>query len=293
MRQIKKGSTDISVDVYIIDSTDGTPELGVLYDTAGIDLEYRREGAAVVNAIEATLAALTTAHTDWGFLEIGHGYYRFDLPNAAFATGANSVSIQGTVTGMIVLPQTIQLVDFDPEDAVRMGLTALPNANADAALGLPISDAGGLDLDTKLANTNEITAARMGALTDWIDAGRLDALLDLIKAKTDSLTFTVANQVDSNMLAISGDTSASDKLEESCTSIVNSTAKAGTLSVTQMSTNLTEITDDHYIGRTVIWTTGNLAGQASDITDYVGTNGVLTFSAVTDVPVATDAFVII
>lgn len=180
MRQVKKDSTNVSVDVYIIDSTDGTPELGVLFNTAGMDLEYRREGAAVVNITEATLAALTTAHTDGGFLEIGHGLYRLDLPDAAVATGAETVSIQGTVTGMIVLPQTVQLVDFDPEDGVRLGLTALPNAVADAAGGLPISDAGGLDLDTKLANTNEVTVARMGALTDWINGGRLDLLLDAI-----------------------------------------------------------------------------------------------------------------
>lgn len=60
--------------------------------------------------------------------------------------------------------------------------TALPNAAADVASGLPISDAGGLDLDTKLANTNEVTAARMGALTDWINGGRLDLILDIIAA---------------------------------------------------------------------------------------------------------------
>jgi hypothetical protein len=53
---------------------------------------------------------------------------------------------------------------------------------------LPISDAGGLDLDTKLANTNEITAARMGALTDWINGGRLDLLLDALQADLDNGT---------------------------------------------------------------------------------------------------------
>lgn len=118
MRQVLKGSTNVSVDVYIIDSTNGTPELGVLFNTAGIDLEYRRELAAVVNITEATLAALTTAHADGGFLEIGHGLYRLDVPDAAFATGVETVSIQGTVTGMIVVPQTIQLVDFDPETSM-------------------------------------------------------------------------------------------------------------------------------------------------------------------------------
>jgi len=41
---------------------------------------------------------------------------------------------------------------------------SLPDAAPDAAGGLPISDAGGLDLDTKLANTNEVTAARLSEL---------------------------------------------------------------------------------------------------------------------------------
>ncbi|MHC4984178.1 MAG: hypothetical protein ACYTF6_13550, partial [Planctomycetota bacterium] len=40
-------------------------------------------------------------------------------------------------------------MDFD--DSVRAGLTALPNAAADAAGGLPISDAGGLDMDAGIA----------------------------------------------------------------------------------------------------------------------------------------------
>lgn len=61
-------------------------------------------------------------------------------------------------------------------------VNSLPGAAPDAAGGLPVSDAGGLDLDAKLANTNEVTAARMGALTDWIDGGRLDLILDIIAA---------------------------------------------------------------------------------------------------------------
>ena len=70
-------------------------------------------------------------------------------------------------------------VSIDPTDAVRMGMTALPNAAADAAGGLPVSDAGGLDLDTHIGG----------------------------------LTFTVSNQVDANVLGVSGSTNAADKLE--------------------------------------------------------------------------------
>jgi hypothetical protein len=137
---LKKGSTDKSVYLRIIDSTDGTPETGVVFNTSGIDLWYRREGAAKTSITEATLAALTTAHTDGGFLHVGDGVYRLDMPDAAWATGANQVVICGTVTGMIVKDVVVQLVDVDFNDSVRGGMTALPNAAAAATGGLPTVD---------------------------------------------------------------------------------------------------------------------------------------------------------
>ena len=137
---IKKGSTDKSVYLRIIDSTDGTPETGVVFNTSGIDLWYRREGAAKTSITEATLAALTTVHTDGGFLHVGDGVYRLDMPDAAWATGANQVVICGTVTGMIVKDVVVQLVDIDFNDSVRGGMTALPNAAAAATGGLPTVD---------------------------------------------------------------------------------------------------------------------------------------------------------
>lgn len=217
--QRKAGTTDVSVVVRIVDATDGTPETGVLYNTAGIDLWYRREGAAAVDITEASLSALTDAHSDGGFLEIGDGWYRLDLPDAAVAAGVTGVQIGGTVTGMVVLAPYIQLVAHDPFDAVRLGLTALPNAAADAAGGLPISDAGGLDLDSKLANTNEVTAARMGALTDWIDGGRLDLLLDALLAR---LTATRAGYLDNlSGGAVALEATAQSILEDTGTTLQN------------------------------------------------------------------------
>ena len=108
---VTKDSTDVSVLLYIADNTDGTPETGVVYNTAGIDLKYRRDGAAATSITEATLAALTTAHTDGGFLEIGNGWYRFDVPDAAFATGVDKVLIYGTVTGMVVYGVVVELIE--------------------------------------------------------------------------------------------------------------------------------------------------------------------------------------
>jgi hypothetical protein len=112
------------------------------------------------------------------------GVYEIQLADARFAV-ASAKSLMISLSGATNLAQCDVLVplhQLDPYDSVRGGLTALPNAAADAAGGLPISDAGGLDLDTKLAETNEVTAARMAALTDWINGGRLDLILDIIAA---------------------------------------------------------------------------------------------------------------
>lgn len=138
---LKKGSTSRSVTLRIIDSTDGTPETGVVFNTAGIDLWYRREGSAKVSITEVTLATLTTAWTAGGFLAIGDGEYRLDVPDAAFTSGANHVDFGGTVTGMIVIGGRVRLVDVDLEDTIRAGLTSLPNAVAAANGGLPTVDA--------------------------------------------------------------------------------------------------------------------------------------------------------
>jgi len=181
---VKKNATDRSVTVKIVDSTDGTPETGVVFNTSGIDLWYRREGAELVSITEATLASLTTAHSDGGFLHVGNGVYRLDLPDAAFATGANYVDFGGTVTGMVVIGGRVRLTNMDIEDSVRLGLTALPNAAADAAGGLPISDAGGLDLD---ALPTSVWAVTTRTLTDSAGIKKNTALSNFEFFMVDSL----------------------------------------------------------------------------------------------------------
>ena len=111
--------------------------------------------------------------------------------------------------------------------------------------------------------------------------------------KTQSDIVLLSDKADSDMVLVIAD---HDKTQSDVAllsrGLVESTAKAGTLSTTEMSTNLSESTNDHYIGRTIIWIDGVLAGQGSDITDYVGTNGVLTYTAVTDAPSASDGFIL-
>lgn len=189
MRQVTQGSTNISVDLFIIDDTDGTPELGVLFNTAGMDLEYRRESGAVVNVTEITLASLTTAHSDGGFLEIGHGYYRFDLPDGAFAAGAKSVSIQGTVTGMVIIPVTIQLTAFDMD-------TASTPQTADHTAGIAdIPTVSEFNTRT-IVSANYATQAQVAGLS--IGAGGISTVAESFTLTTgaETLTYTSTHALD-------------------------------------------------------------------------------------------------
>jgi hypothetical protein len=54
------------------------------------------------------------------------------------------------------------------------------------------------EIGSILADTNELQ-------TDLANGGRVDLLIDGIKAKTDSLTFTVAGEVDANMQSVNGE----------------------------------------------------------------------------------------
>ena len=171
---VTKGTTDYSCTIRIVDSGDGTPETGVVFNTAGIDLWYRRPGGAHSSITEATQTE-GGAHTDGGFVHISDGYYRLDLPDAAVATGVDYVDVGGTVTGMVVIGGRIRLTDVDLSDAVRGGMTALPNANADAAGGLPISDAGGLDMDAILVDTNSLNDTK---IPDTISLAAMNAQMD-------------------------------------------------------------------------------------------------------------------
>ena len=299
IRQIKKGATDQSVIIRILDSATFLPETSVEHNTSGIDLWYRREGATKTSITEASLASLDAAHSDGGIEHISDGYYRLDLPDAAFATGANGVAVGGTVTDMVVIGCYVALVDYDPQDGVRLGLTALPNAAADAAGGLPISDAGGLDLDAKIgaltftvagkvdANTTHaagtawgsgaITAASIASdaitaekiATGAIDADALaaDAAVEIAAAVWDRVLTGATHNIA---------TSAGRRLRELGTTVIRTgTAQAGaanSITLDASASSTSEVYDENLI--TILSGTG--AGQSRIITDYNGTTKVAT-----------------
>jgi hypothetical protein len=133
-------------------------------------------------------------------------------------------------------------------------------------------------------------------LKDFADAG-YDPVTNQVQgvvtvsAVTDGVTLAADQAV--NVTKINGIANAAARLAQSAATIVNGTAITGTLSTTQMTTDLTEATNDHYKGRVIIWTSGSLINQATDITAYNGTTKMLTYTATTEAPANGDTFIIV
>lgn len=144
MRTIKKGATSQSVYVEILDSTSttGGRKTGLAFNTASLTGYYVRNQGSATAITLATLAAANSAWSSGGFKEVDAtnmpGVYRLDVPDASVAAGSGddvTFTLKGA-TGMAQVSIGVQLLAWDPQDTVRGGLTALPNAAAEAAGGL-------------------------------------------------------------------------------------------------------------------------------------------------------------
>jgi hypothetical protein len=133
---ITKAATSQLDEFLMRDSTTGAPKTGLLY--SDITCKYVREGGSS----ESTVTMATMTLGTWasgGFIEFGSsGRFQFGIPNAALASGANSVKFTFAATGCITKEISYQLSAVDIQDAVRLGLTALPNAAAAASGGLVV-----------------------------------------------------------------------------------------------------------------------------------------------------------
>jgi len=161
--------TAVAVPVNILPLTDDTDfktrEVALTYDQAGMDLVWN----FVTSAGVATQTAVTPTESgngvyDW--VHKGDGMYTIEIPASGGGSINNDTEGYGWFTGYCtgVLPWRSPVYGFRDSDindklcdsawSATRGLagTALPDAAADAAGGLPISDAGGLDLDNDVSN---------------------------------------------------------------------------------------------------------------------------------------------
>lgn len=206
MRLIKTGTADQSVMIRFLDSTDGSPEAGVVAATAGLAITYRVTGhaAVVLNSVSTPaindLANLTTAHTDAGLKHVADGWYRFDLPDDAVHEGVTCL-VTAACTGMVGFGTVLQLVPFDPQSTTNLGLSALPTANPAANGGLPTVNAsnqvaGIAGTKTTLDALNDLAAGAAMTLTSAYDAAKAAASAAAVAALK-----TILDKVDSMMAA--------------------------------------------------------------------------------------------
>jgi len=141
-----------------------------------------------------------------------------------------------------------------------------------------------------------------GAVMRGTDSAATEAKQDVIDANVDAILLDTGT----DGVKLTDDAITSGKYDESTAHPITtamqkagSTLVAGTVvtdvgnSPTQFKTDLTEATNDHYNGRIVIFTSGDLQNQATDITDYDGTDKIITVTAMTETPAEGNTFVIV
>lgn len=172
LRIITKGATSQSVYFEILDSasTTGGRKTGIVFNSAGLTAYYARNGAAAVSITLVTLASASAAWSSGGFVQVDAtnmpGIYRLDVPNAAFATGVDGViiTVKGA-SGMVQVSASFQLVSINLQDAVRGGMTALPNANAQSSGGLFTMGTGAGQINQANNGQIDVNSVRLSGTT--------------------------------------------------------------------------------------------------------------------------------
>lgn len=195
--------------------------------------------------------------------------------------------------------------------------TPIPIKNQAYRVSFPIYDsagdlvtsAGSLDSEVSkdgaaFADVNPGEATEIGTSgTYYLDltATEMNADTVIITVKSTGGTTTVIilypagtpADIPVDVQAIDGSLTAAQYLALSAATIVPGVTEAGTLSATQMTTDLVESADNHYNGRLVIFLDNNLQWQMTNITDYLGSTGMITMTEVTEAPAIGDAFIIV
>ena len=150
--------------------------------------------------------------------------------------------------------------------------------------------------DNILGDTNELQVnwGTGGSLKATLDAAAVQATLTDVSSRLPAAL--VSGRMSADVVSISGSTAAADRLEDAAEIIAFGTAQAGTLSTTEMTTNLTVVNASQFLGRKMYFkedtTTAALRGVAKEITAVTVSGAKLGFSALPSAPVAGDTFVI-
>lgn len=261
-------------------STTGAGLTGLTYLSAGLTVAHVVERGTASSIGLATLASASAAWSSAGFVEVDAalmpGVYRFDVPNVVFATADKSVVMLKGATNMAPVVLEYQIVGFNPDDAVRLGLTAIPNVAQGTTGAISTGNATGQvtvvtnnDKTGYSLTTAPLTAAQTAnavwdeAYASHTTAGTFGKLMDILRK---------SNVATEGSISTSG-------------SPANSS--------TYFRTTLTGV-DNFFNNQTLVFTQGTLFGQSAIVNTFTSTNGVITLSdSLTSTPTAGDTFVVL
>lgn len=242
---VHKGKTSKLLRFFFQDTrqSDGSGLTGLVFNTAGLTAYYIREGAA--SAVQITLATMTVG--TWatgGFKEIDAtnmpGYYELGIPDAALSStaGVDSVTIMlKGAANMAVAIKELQLTDFDPNDAVRAGLTALPNVASGSAGAIPTTGTGANQISVASGLVTLAGVTHTGAVIPQVVTvtGNVNGSVGSVTGAVGSVTagVTVTTNNDKTGYTVS---TVSDK-----TGYTISTAGMNSISANLLATALTEL----------------------------------------------------
>lgn len=140
---IFNGLTSQTVDLFILDSssTTGAGKTGLVFNTAGLAICYRKGATGAATAITLATQTVGGAWSSGGFVEIDAtnmpGLYRLDLPNAAVdASGFVTIYVKGT--GIAVAPTR---VDCRPVNTVTNTTNAPTTGDLTATMKTSVTTA--------------------------------------------------------------------------------------------------------------------------------------------------------
>lgn len=128
------GSTSVTVYIRAFTASTGIPNDTISFSSSGLQVWYVRQRAAQTTFTAVTQTA-AGAYSSGGFVHVGQGIYRVDVPNAAFNSGVDYVLIGAH--GILDTVFTPTQVDLRPRFAnvTQWNGTAVPTPNT---AGYPI-----------------------------------------------------------------------------------------------------------------------------------------------------------
>lgn len=228
---IYAGDTSKTIYVFLQDSTTGLAKTGIAYNSAGAIASYNLPLAAR-SAITLATQTVTGAWSSGGFVEVDAtnepGIYRFDVPNAAIASGSYTVitlAFTGVKTCAVLIPlhvRSVNVTQWLGTAAATPTVAGVPevdvthiNGSAASGSGTPDVNVVSISGDTVAADNAELffdgTGYTTADLTEILD--RLGFLLAreagaVPDAQTTAPVYTITRSGDTYTVTLAGCTSA-------------------------------------------------------------------------------------